>query len=69
MAKQMAATPQLQKIQDRWHKEVWNRSVEVDPGLHFIWEGVLLGFLLGAGVELEEAAGIAIQAPRNGWAV
>ena len=68
MPKPMTAN-QLQKIQDRWDKEVYDRCVEVDPGGNFNWEGVLLGFLLGAGVELEEAQEIAIQAPRNGWAV
>lgn len=68
MAKPMTAK-QLQEIQDRWHKEVYGRCTEVDPGGHFIWEGLLLGFLLGAGVKLEEATEIAIEAPKNGWAV
>lgn len=59
----------LQKLQDRWHKEVFNRGKEIDSGNIFNWEGILLGFLLGAGLDLETAEEISIYAPNNGWKV
>lgn len=60
---------ELQEIKDRWHKEVWDRSAKVDTGRRFNWEGVLLGFLLGAGMPLTQADEIAIEAPQNGWEI
>ena len=60
---------QLKAIQERWQSEVFDKPDDIDSEGRYVWEGVLLGFLLGAGVPLEQAENIAIQAPRNGWQV
>lgn len=58
---------ELQKIQDRWHAEVYDKAEAVDPHDDYTWDGLLLGFLLGAGVPLQQADDIVVGAPTNGW--
>lgn len=58
---------ELQAIQDRWHTEVYNAANLVDPGDDYTWDGLLLGFLLGADVPLQQAQDIVLEAPGNGW--
>ena len=60
---------ELQAIKKRWHEEVYDRSDRIDKFDKYIWEGVLVGFLIGAGVTPAKAKHIAVGAPENGWEV
>ena len=47
--------PKLEDLQKRWKDEVYDKADEVDVEGLFVWKGLLLGFLLGAGVPLDLA--------------
>lgn len=61
----------LQKVEDAriaW-EIIYSKGAEVDPHDDYIWEGVLLGFLLGRGLPLSMAQSIARGAPHNDWSI
>ena len=61
--------PDMIAIKDRWMDEVYGNAGYLDPYEDYVWSGVLLGFLIGAGVSADEAQAIAEGAPGNGWEI
>ena len=57
----------LEHVKRRWMREIYDRPEDVDRDSSYVWEGLLLGFLLGAGVPLNQSLEIARGAPGNGW--
>lgn len=59
----------LTLVKERWHKEVYENALAVDPNDDYTWDGLLVGFLLGCGVPLRQALDISLNAPGNGWLI
>lgn len=59
----------LKSIKARWITEVYRKANDIDPDDEYTWRGLLLGFLLGAGVPLKKAQDIVLHASGNGWPI
>lgn len=57
------------QIRADWNVIVVESGDRLDPDERYVWQGVLLGFLLGRGVPEDVAMDIAYGAPQNGWEV
>lgn len=52
----MALTQErIEELKTRWVKGVFNKAKLVDPENDYIWKGILIGWLIGSGVSIEEA--------------
>jgi hypothetical protein len=54
---------ELQEIAKDWRQDVFDHAEEIDPDNHFVWDGLLIGFLLARKVPLWQALEIAANAP------
>jgi len=59
----------LEPVRQRWIGEIYNNSQRIDPHNSYDWSGMLLAFLCGAGVSIEQAQEIVIKAPNNEWPI
>jgi hypothetical protein len=58
---------ELEKVRERW-LNVCKLDADIDPYMDHDFETLLLGFLLGAGVPIEQARSIVIdKAPSEQW--
>lgn len=45
----MSSKPSLNDIRKRWREEVCAKAVDIDPDSEYTWEGIWIGFCIGAG--------------------
>jgi hypothetical protein len=56
-------------VAKRWREVMWDHRDTVDPDRRYDWEGVLYGFLVGAGYSTGESASICAEAPSSMWPI
>lgn len=45
----------VERAHSVWHESVLPHAGDIDPSQEYIWRGVLIGFLLGFGLSLQQA--------------
>ena len=56
-------------LMDEWNELFELQASEIDPDDEELWSSLLLGWLLGMGVEPADARDIVDVAPKNGWLI
>lgn len=66
---QETAPPNMERLAARWRADVYDVAEEFDADEQYTWDGLLLGFLLGAGVDPATARQIVLAAPTEEWPI
>lgn len=60
-------TTELKALKIRWNHMVAGKAGDVDPQGFYCWQSMLVGYLIGAGMDHSEAEVISLEATRFGW--